>query len=112
VKADPADQRRLLDLQELDTTLAQLAHRRATLPEHSELIQLDDQLANLEEQRVRAQAAVDDLDRDIARLERDVEQVRGRKEKDSALLTMGRGPARELEALQHEIDSLPAEQTR
>lgn len=111
MKADPQAQRLLLDLQELDTTLAQLSHRRATLPEHSELEQRTDQLASLEEQRVQAQADVDDLDRDIARMERDVEQVRTRKEKDSALLTMGKGPARELAALQHEIDSLNRRQS-
>ena len=33
VNADPAAQLRLLDLQAADTALAQLAHRRSTLPE-------------------------------------------------------------------------------
>ena len=49
---------------------------------------------------------MDDLDRNIARLERDVEQVRARKERNAERLASGRGPARELEALQHEIESL------
>lgn len=106
MKADPTDQRRLLELQELDTTLAQLSHRRAILPELAELDEIARQRSALEEQRVRAQVDVDGLDRDIARMERDVDQVRARKDKDSALLTTGRGPARELEALQHEIESL------
>ena len=87
VKADPQAQRRLLDLQAIDTTLAQLAHRRATLPELAELEALARELSALEDERVRAQVAVDDLDRDIARLEKDVDQVRARKEQ-------GRGPAR------------------
>ena len=111
MKADPKDQRRLLDLQAIDTGLAQLAHRRRTLPEHAELEALDRELAALEEERVRAQVAVDDLDRDIARLERDVEQVRIRKERDEARLAAGSGPARELEALQHELVSLNRRQT-
>lgn len=110
MKADPQDQRRLLDLQALDTGLAQLAHRRRTLPEHAELESLARELSALEDERVRAQVTVDDLDRDIARLERDVDQVRVRKDRDQARLTMGTGPARELEALQHELASLTRRQ--
>lgn len=111
MKADPGDQQLLLDLQEIDTRLAQLSHRRATLPELAELDELARELSSLEDQRARAQVQVDDLDRDIARLERDVEQVRARKEKDAARLASGRGPARELEALQHEIMSLDRRQS-
>lgn len=106
MKADPQVQRRLLDLQALDTNLAQLAHRRRSLPERAELEALARELSSLEDERVRAQVAVDDLDRDIARLEKDVEQVRARKEKDQNRLAAGTGPARELEALQHELASL------
>jgi len=111
VKADPQAQRRLLDLQAIDTALTQLAHRRRTLPEHAELDALARELSALEDERVRAQVAVDDLDRDIARLERDVDQVRARKDKDQARLAAGSGPARELEALQHELASLTRRQT-
>jgi uncharacterized protein len=111
VKADPDAQRRLLDLQAIDTALAQLAHRRRTLPEIAELDRLARELSALEDERIRAQVAVDDLDRDIARLEKDVDQVRGRKSKDQARLDTGRGPARELEALQHEMVSLNRRQT-
>jgi uncharacterized protein len=111
VKADPQAQRRLLDLQAIDTALAQLAHRRRTLPERAELDAFARELSALEDERIRAQVAVDDLDRDIARLERDVEQVRVRKDRDQARLTMGSGPARELEALQHEMVSLNRRQS-
>ncbi|SBT45362.1 zinc ribbon domain-containing protein [Micromonospora auratinigra] len=106
MKADPKVQRRLLDLQAIDTALAQLAHRRRTLPELAELESLARALSALEDERVRAQVAVDDLDRDIARLEKDVDQVRARKSKNEARLAAGSGPARELEALQHELVSL------
>ncbi|MER5335542.1 C4-type zinc ribbon domain-containing protein [Micromonospora sp. NPDC002717] len=106
MKADPQVQRRLLDLQAIDTTLAQLAHRRRTLPERAELEALARELSALEDERVRAQVAVDDLDRDIARLEKDVDQVRARKSKNEDRLAAGTGPARELEALQHELASL------
>lgn len=111
MKADPDAQRRLLDLQALDTALAQLAHRRRTLPEHAEVDRLAREVAGLDDQRVRAQVAVDDIDRDIARFERDIEQVRARKDKDQARLDLGTGPARELEALQHEMASLGRRQS-
>jgi hypothetical protein len=106
VKADPSAQALLLDLQKIDTSLDQLGHRRAHLPELAELDRLARELSAAEDERARAQAEVDDLDRDIARLERDVDQVRARKERDSQRLASGRGPARELEALQHELESL------
>jgi predicted nucleic acid-binding Zn-ribbon protein len=110
VKADPNAQRLLLDVQGIDTALAQLAHRRATLPELAELDRLRGELSAMADQRTRAQVEVDDLDRDIARLERDVDQVRARKDKDSDRLASGRGPGRELEALQHELESLKRRQ--
>ncbi|MDA8440357.1 MAG: nucleic acid-binding protein, partial [Propionibacterium sp.] len=40
MKADPAAQRRLLELVAIDTQLAQLTHRRHTLPEIAELADL------------------------------------------------------------------------
>ena len=75
MKAAPQAQRRLLDLQAIDTTLAQLAHRRKSLPELAEIATISRELSALEDERVRAQVAVDDLDRDIARFEKDIEQV-------------------------------------
>lgn len=111
MKADPEAQRRLLDLQAIDTALAQLAHRRRTLPELAELDRLAREISALDDARIRAQVAVDDLDRDIARLDKDVEQVRARAARDQTRLDSGSGPARELEALQHELASLARRQS-
>jgi predicted nucleic acid-binding Zn-ribbon protein len=110
VKADPQSQRRLLDLAALDTSLAQLAHRRRTLPEIAELERFDRELGGLDDDRIRAQVTVDDLDRDIARMDKDVEQVRQRADRDRARLDAGTGPAKELEALQHELATLARRQ--
>jgi uncharacterized protein len=110
LKATPESQRRLLDLQALDTALAQLAHKRRTMPEHAELNRLGASVAGLGDERARAQVAVDDLDRDIERLERDIEQVRARSDKDKARLDAGTGPAKQLEALQHEVETLARRQ--
>ena len=111
MKADPDAQRRLLELQAIDTALAQLAHRRRTLPEHAELERLAREIAVLDDARIKAQVTVDDLDRDIARLEKDTEQVRARAARDQARLDAGTGPAKELEALQHELGSLARRQS-
>jgi predicted nucleic acid-binding Zn-ribbon protein len=110
VKAAPEAQRRLLDLQAIDTALAQLAHRRKSLPELAEIDKISRELSALEDERIRAQVAVDDLDRDIARFEKDIEQVRTRKDRDKARLDAG-GALREIEGLQHELATLNRRQS-
>lgn len=110
MKASPEAQRRLLDLQAVDTALAQLAHRRKSLPELAEIDTVSRELSALEDERVRAQVAVDDLDRDISRFEKDIEQVRLRKERDQARLNAG-GALREIEGLQHELATLNRRQS-
>jgi uncharacterized protein len=110
VKASPDAQRRLLDLQAVDIALAQLAHRRKSLPELAEIDAIARELSALEDERVRAQVAVDDLDRDIARFEKDIEQVRTRKDRDQVRLNAG-GAVREIEGLQHELATLNRRQS-
>ncbi len=110
MKAAPDAQRRLLDLQAVDIALAQLAHRRKSLPELAEIAAISRELSALEDERVRAQVAVDDLDRDIARFEKDIEQVRTRKSRDEARLDAG-GALREIEGLQHELATLNRRQS-
>jgi uncharacterized protein len=110
VKASPDAQRRLLDLQAVDTVLAQLAHRRRSLPELAEIDAVARELSALEDQRVRAQVAVDDLDRDISRFEKDIDQVRTRKDRDQVRLDAG-GAVREIEGLQHELATLNRRQS-
>ena len=110
MKASPEAQRRLLDLQAVDTALAQLAHRRKSLPELAEIDTVARELSALEDERVRAQVAVDDLDRDISRFEKDIEQVRLRKERDQKRLDAG-GAVREIEGLQHELATLNRRQS-
>lgn len=111
MKADPEAQRRLLDLQAIDTTLAQLAHRRKNLPELAALDKLAREISAQSDQRVRAQVDVDDLDRDIAKQEREVDTVRQRLAKDRQRLDDGRLPARELTAIEHEVIALQRRQS-
>jgi predicted nucleic acid-binding Zn-ribbon protein len=112
VNADPAVQRRLLDLQAVDTTLAQLAHRRRSLPELAEIARLDERAVALTGDLVRLETEVSDLTREERRLELDVEQVRQRATRDQERLNAGRvGSPKELESLQHEVGSLARRQS-
>jgi hypothetical protein len=111
VKADPQVQRRLLDLQAVDTALAQLAHRRDHLPELAELASIDERVGALSDDVVRAETEASDLEREQKRVDRDVEQVRDRADRDRARLQAGAASAKELESLQHEVESLARRQT-
>jgi predicted nucleic acid-binding Zn-ribbon protein len=107
VKASPEAQQRLLELADLDTELGRLAYRRRTLPEIAELDQLAVRGAQVRDDMTRADTELSDLDREQARSERDVEQVRVRIDKDQQRLDAGKvSNARELESLQSEIASL------
>lgn len=111
MKADPEAQRRLLDLAAIDTAVKQLAHRRKNLPENAEVDGLAKVQEALEDERVRAAVDLDDLDRDIAKFEREVDAVRQRHDRDRQQLDGGRLAARELVALEHEITSLRRRQS-
>jgi uncharacterized protein len=107
VKASPEAQLRLLELADLDTELSRLAHRRGALPENAELERLTARAAQVRDETTRADTELSDLDREQARAERDVEQVRVRIDRDQQRLDTGKvSNARELESLQSEIVSL------
>jgi uncharacterized protein len=111
VKADPKVQQRLLELQAHDAALARLEHRRRTLPELAVITEADTRLAALRGDLVRAETEVGDLDRELRRLEDDVDQVRRRSERDQQRMQSGAVPAKELESLQHEVESLARRQS-
>jgi predicted nucleic acid-binding Zn-ribbon protein len=109
-KATPQDQQRLLDLQALDTRLDQLAHRRASLPQHARIAELDGRIADLDTAIAASRTAVGDLRRELAKAEADVQQVRDRAARDQQRLDSGTGSAKDLQALQSEMVSLAKRQ--
>lgn len=111
MKADPAVQRRLLDLAGVDAELARLTHRRRTLPEHAELTEAETAVRTAKDKLVEAETAAGDLDRDIRRLERDVEGVRARTERDNQILAGAGIGAKQAADLQHELETLKRRQT-
>lgn len=107
MKAAPADQIRLLDLQAVDLHSDQLAHRRRTLPEAIEADAAAAGVKAASDAVTRAQSAVDDLDRQIRKLEGEVEAVRQRADRNRQRMDSGSiSSPKELEKLQHEVGTL------
>jgi predicted nucleic acid-binding Zn-ribbon protein len=112
VKAAPQAQLRLIDLQELDSSLDRLAHRRRTLPELAEVERLEGRLTELRDAIVAAETEVGDLQREQKKAEQDVEQVRTRADRDQQRLDSGQvTSAKDLGSLQAEIESLHRRQS-
>jgi len=108
--APKAEQRKLLDLQALDTKLAKLAHQRRTLPVLATLDELAGRGEDVHRAQVEAQTVAADTRRELARAEADVEQVRSRAARHQATLDSGKGLSRELVALQNELQQLAERQ--
>ncbi len=106
MKADPAAQRRLLDLAGVDAELSRADHRRRTLPEQVAVEEAERTLRAAADAVVVAQTSLSDLDRDVAKLDREVEQVRTRETRDRGMLANGSVSAKQATDLQHELDSL------
>lgn len=109
--ADPFAQIRLLDLQECDTHLDQISHRRANLSEAVRLREAESQLVRVKTLIVAGETEVSDREREVRKMENDVEQVRMRARKDQELLDGGAiTNSKQLEELQHEVGSLKRRQ--
>ena len=111
MNADHRAQLRLLDLQAADTALAQLAHRRSTLPELARLAERDAQATALQHEAVDARTRLDDVSHEQRRLENEVETVRSRATRDEQRMQNGGLPPKELEGLQHELITLARRQS-
>jgi uncharacterized protein len=111
LKAESADQIRLLDVQALDVRLQQLAHKRRSLPEHAEIESLTKDLTQLRDLLVAAQTEESDCAREQTKAEQDVDQVRQRATRDQQRLDSGAVTSpKDLENLQREIASLAKRQ--
>jgi len=107
LKADPAAQLALLDLQELDARTDLLRHQRETLPEIAEIASLTAARAELDGKRRDAQIAVDDLTAEQAKVDADVEQVKTRRKRDQDRMDQGLiSNPKDLERMQGELESL------
>jgi predicted nucleic acid-binding Zn-ribbon protein len=111
VRADPAVQRKLLDLADVDAELNRIDHRRRTLPELAEVAEREQADREKRDKLVAAETALGDLNREATRQETDIEAVRAREERDRSLLKGGNVGARQVADLEHELATLTRRQT-
>jgi predicted nucleic acid-binding Zn-ribbon protein len=110
VNADPAAQLRLLDLQAIDTRLAQLGHRRRTLPQLASIAEASARAGTLHSEAVELRTEISDIATEQRRMENDIDLVRTRETRDQQRLDSGGMPAKELEGIQHELATLQRRQ--
>lgn len=109
--APVSDQRTLLDVQGLDTTLAKLTHQKNSHPTLAALEELTGRAEDLDRSRAETQVAVSDTRRELVKAETDVEQVRNRADRDRQRLESGTGSPKDLQALTQELESLGKRQS-
>ncbi|ROS62251.1 hypothetical protein EDF38_1356 [Frigoribacterium sp. PhB160] len=105
LQASPADQALLLDLQQLDTTLRQLAHRAANLPEIAVLATVDGDASRLRSRMASEQGALEDAQAELRRIESDVQVVDARVARDQQRLA-GTSSVKDVQALESELAAL------
>jgi len=81
------------------------------LPALAELRVLGDEMSVLNDDLVRAQTALNDVQREITKADSDVQLVRERSARNQARMDAGQGTAKDMQALQHEVDSLARRQS-
>lgn len=107
MKADPTHQLKLLDVADLDSRANQLRHQGAHLPELAEIASLEAERTALTDQVRDARIVADDLTVEQVKADREVEQVRTRRERDRNRMDTGEiTNPKDLERMQHELVSL------
>ena len=105
LKASPDDQALLLDLQALDTKLAQLDHRARSLPELAALASLATEGDALRITKLEQQGLLENVQLELSRLESDVQVVETRIARDSERLQAS-SSVKDVAALEQELSAL------
>lgn len=106
MQADPGAQQALLTIADLDTRIARLRHRQATLPEHTELQQLAGQRAGLSEQIVATETRISDARGEQDRLDADLTPARARRERNQRTIDAGAADPKALQSMIAETEHL------
>jgi len=106
VKAPVTQQRQLLEIQELDTRIAQLNHQRRTHTTLATLEELEGRAEDLQRALTQADVELSDSRQAVQRAETDVEQVENRTQRSQEILNTGQGSPKELQNLTAEIEAL------
>lgn len=107
---DLAAQRALLQLADTDRLADAAAHERESLPELAAIAEGGKIVAELNGRVALAEVEVADLDTAARKLDGEIDSVRQRADRDAQRLASGAAAPKEMENLQHEIDSLARRQ--
>ena len=105
MKADPADQKRLLDLQDLDVKLARTAATLKKLPEQERVDEAEAALAAARATEREGLHALEELQAELSRAENDVELVEKRIAQDQER-SEHTSSAKDAVGLEHELATL------
>lgn len=111
MKAEPAVQRRLLELADVDAELSRVEHRRRTMPELAEVADAEQAVQARRDAKVANETALGDLDREVKRQEKEIDAVRAREDRDRGLLAGGTVNSKQMTDLEHELATLQRRQT-
>jgi predicted nucleic acid-binding Zn-ribbon protein len=100
----------ILELQLLDNEIMQANTKLKSLPEIEQLLHIDKRITAATEEASVVKAETDQIAMELRRGEVDVETVTDRIKKDEARLSSGNATPKELEQLQHEVETLKKRQ--
>lgn len=107
IPASPEEQRRLYDLQQVDSTIRLLLVKRANLPEQQALDENAETLRLVTKEFADARERLDQLQRQQTRLEQEIATIDSRRKSEEGRMYSGLiHSEKELEALRNELHSL------
>lgn len=110
MKADVFQQHLLLQLAELDAEVSRAEHRTKNLPEQKAVEEVQTSHREASDRLAALRLALADIDAQVAKLETEIDGVRQREDRDRALLAGGTVDPKQLNDLQHELDTLQRRQ--
>jgi len=110
VQASTEQQGLILELQLLDNEIMQANTKLKSLPEIEQLLHIEKRVTAANDELSVVKSESDQIALELRRGEVDVETVTDRIKKDEARLSSGNATPKELEQLQHEVESLKKRQ--
>ena len=110
MQASVAQQSLILEMQSLDNEIMQSNTKLKSLPEIEQLLHIEKRVTAANDELAVVKSEADQIALELRRGEVDVETVTDRITKDEARLSSGNATPKELEQLQHEVESLKKRQ--
>lgn len=110
MKADVFQQHSLLQLAELDAEVSRAEYRTKNLPEQKSVEEAQATHREANDRLAVLQIALEDIDAQVAKFETEIDGVRQREDRDRALMAGGSVDPKQLNDLQHELETLQRRQ--